>query len=165
MNLKGYRCLFWFTTWKKNKTTGIYSCVQDLNSHKSNLQITIKGEAPDFSLVEQSHIAALWQVFVHVTQETPQKWSLDFWGFGCIFVSVFSLWKQPWHTHTKSQCKQLHFKDLKPHLIRQTPGLEISFCLVERVVNRSFFLLAFHFLLFHDRPFHDSNVEESMLLS
>lgn len=87
---------------------GIYLCVRDLNSH-SQPPNHRKGSVSRFSLVEQSQIVALWQVFVHVTQETPQKLSLDL-GFGSIFVSVFST-NVTW-THTKSQCKKLHSKDL-----------------------------------------------------
>ncbi len=80
----------WLGKWLKMR---IYSSVWDLNSH-SQPPNHRKGSGPGFSLVEQSWIAALWQVFVHVTQETPQKWSRDL-GFGCIFASV---WMQPWHT-------------------------------------------------------------------
>lgn len=51
--------------------------------------LTVKGADQGRVLVEQSEVAASWQVFVHVTQETPQKLSLDF-GFSA-FLGVFSL--------------------------------------------------------------------------
>lgn len=44
--------------------------------------------------------------------------------FRCIFGSVSSI--NVILTHTKKgQSKQVHFRELKPHLIGQTPGLEM----------------------------------------
>lgn len=51
--------------------------------------------------------------------------------FRCIFGSVSSI--NVILTHTKKgQSKQVHFRELKPHLIGQTPGLEMYSFFLER---------------------------------
>lgn len=68
------------------KVTGLFSDSRPGNGIPL-VCLTFKGADQGRVLVEQSQIAASWQVFVHVTQETPQKWSLDF-GFGA-FLECF----------------------------------------------------------------------------
>ena len=86
--------------------------------------LSVKGASQGRVLVEQSQSAALRRVFVHVTQETPQKSGLC---FRCIFGNVFSINVIWTHTIKRGQSKQVHFRELKPHLIGQTPGLEMYF--------------------------------------
>lgn len=54
------------------KVTGLFSDSR-LGNGIPLVCLTFKGADQGRVLVEQSQIAASWQVFVHVIQETPQK--------------------------------------------------------------------------------------------
>lgn len=83
------------------------------------------------------------QVFVHVTQETPQKWSLDFCAFLWVIFSFFSLTVTLTQTHRYTEPMQAALlQGLQTTFDLTDTRVGNFFCLLKRLVN-TFFTLAF----------------------
>lgn len=84
------------------------------------------------------------QVFVHVTQETPQKWSLDFCAFlWVIFFLLFFDCNLDTQTHRYTEPMQAALlQGLQTTFDLTDTRVGNFFCLLKRLVN-TFFTLAF----------------------
>lgn len=92
----------------KQLKMGIYLCIWDLNSHSQSPNHR-QGSGSRFSLVEQSQIAVVMAGICSCHSRNTTKMKSGLLGFGCIFVSVFSLNVTLTHTHTHKEATASNF--------------------------------------------------------